>query len=203
MREHHLPIDAEFTAADSTTRHAAFVRYCTSRAPPGSSMADYTFELADEGGGLVKDNIRLIELKRRSGKLQIFYKGGENLPKREPPPFSMDDYAVLGAVYNEEELGGDLLGRFITPPGMLNTYACASPLMKEHPNMQCIDHMDPEVDLIYLKLLSALSPDVAVRENALHRTVFDICMVDGCSLIVFIDNKCIMHSHAVAHGRSK
>ena len=198
VRQHNLPIDDEFTAEDSVTRNKAFIAHCTSQAPPEEKMSDYSFELQEESAGLVRGNIRLVHIKHRSRKFSPPHSPpvqGDSKPKL----FDWDALWDLELTYSEDDVNGGILDRFAAEP-VTNKY---TPLPKaDRPPVGVVDYMDPGVDIMFKKLLSALSPDIDIRENAAYRDRYNKCIIPDCKEVAFIDLKCILHSPTV-HDRPK
>jgi hypothetical protein len=200
-QQENLPIDTEFTSPDSTTRHQAFIAHCTTLLPPSLKINDCSFELINPTKGVVKNNIRLVEVKRRKREIRV-----------PPPPFTMSkiakdwergvfsdtDIENMEGLYPEGDVTDNVIPRFFFGGEPSTEYLSRG---NESDKALCIDHTDPGVDSMFLQLLSAFSPDVQVREEAVCNGRYTRCTTEGCKGLVFIDSKCIMHSATIMHGR--
>jgi hypothetical protein len=201
MQQQNLPIDTEFTSPDSTTRHQAFIAHCTALLPPSLKINDCSFELADPSKGLTKTNIRVVEVKRRKRQVRLPpppFTTSKIANDGERSAFSNEDIEQMEAIYNEGDVTDNVIPRFFFGGEPSTEFL---PPLQEGINVLSIDHTDPGVDSMFLQLLSAFSPDVQVREEAVCNGRYTRCTTEGCKGIVFIESKCIMHSATITHGR--
>jgi len=159
-------------------------------------LTSCSFDLIKEERGLVKDNIKLLHLKRR----------GRLMPKMDNDDIPIEGQTLdlpetalfaLNLAYGAAGSKADILDEFVRPE-QPNEFA---PKVRKKRGddvvMIPIDHLNKRVDEQFIALLCMYSPDPEVREAALDDKPGTICEVEKCNQRVFVGKTCILHSRAV------